>query len=204
MSAELRAPEERRRRATTARARRAVERANARDAKGPGGRASQRALRNTAVIARLEGGATSREVAREFGIGERTVRLIAETANRWTTPLTHEPMQILNGVLRDYDRAVQDFLALAFRYEASSPAAAVAALRGALQARERHVELLSLVGKLPEDLETFVAQSVLQRLADEMVDLMGRVESGELSAADAGRRFRDMTRGWAAPALEAA
>jgi hypothetical protein len=179
--------------ATAKRASKAAAKAKAKGAVGPNGSRKQRALRNTAIIARLEGGATSEEVAAEFGIAPRTVRLVRETSDRWPSPLDAEPMAVLEGIAKDYRRAIEDFLAMAHKHEESSPSVAVAALKGALTARERYVELLSAVGKLPENLELFRAESVLRQLADEMVEAMEKVEAGEMSAGDAADLFRQMT-----------
>lgn len=182
-----------RKKATAKGAEKAVAKAKAKGAVGPGGPAPQRALRNTAVVARLEGGASVKTVAAEFVLSERSVRLIREQSKSWTKPLEEEPMGIIENVVRDYRRSIEDFLAMAYRNEDANPAVAVAALKGALACRERYVELLSAVGKLPENLELFRAESVLRRLADRMLETMALVEAGELSAADAAEVFRQIT-----------
>lgn len=177
------------------RASRAVAKAKAAGAEGPHGTDAQRSLRDAAIIARLETGAPQRDVAKEFGIAERTVREVRDKRAARPSPLDDTPMEILEGLAKDYLASVADFKAMAFRHGDANPAVALGAMKGALVANERYLELMSLVGKLPENLELFRAEGVLRRVADELIAAMGRVERGEMSAAEAADFFRSLVEG---------
>jgi hypothetical protein len=175
---------------TAKRAKTAAQRAKAAGALGPNGTDAQRALRDSAVIARLDAGGSTKDVGSEFRLSARTVLDIRKKRTKAASPLDAIPMDILEGLAKDYRSQVADFEAMAWRHADLNPNVAIGAMKGALVARERFVELLNVVGKLPDNLELFRAEMVLRRLADEMIETMERVESGEITPADAAAFFR--------------
>lgn len=164
-------------------------------AQGARGRASkltkyQTALRDTAIMARVHEGRTRKRVAEEFGISVRAVEAIVADFRASPSSLDDAPMQIVERLARTYLRQVGDLQAMAAEHAERNPNVALGATKAAGDALLRYTELMSAVGKLPDNLELFRAESVLRQIADEMMDTMERVEAGELSAADAGAVFR--------------
>jgi len=176
--------------ATTAR-----KRAKAAGAVGPNGSDAQRALRDTAIIACLESGESVEAVAKDFGISVRSVKAIRTKRSELPSPLNAMPMDILEGLVKEFRQSIADFNRMAHAHAATNPAVAVGAMKGALVARERYLELLSIVGKLPSNLELFQAESVLRRLADELRETMEKVERGEMTVVEAAAFFRSLVQG---------
>jgi hypothetical protein len=171
----------------------AVERAKDAGALGPGGSNAQRHLRDGAIVVSLAAGRTQAEVASEFAVSERTVRLAKERAAKAPSLLDEVPMAIVEEMLRSMRRLIADFYVMAYRHADANPSVAVAALKGAHATQERLLELLTGLGKLPEDMELFRAESELRAVADRMLETMELVVAGELTVEDAGEVFRLMT-----------
>ncbi len=152
----------------------------------------QRQLRDTAIRARDAAGWASLMIADEFGITDRQVRRVLAGGAKLPSGIDDAPMEILEDLLRGFRGSIASFEAMAFDYRESHPNVALGAKRAADDARDRYAHLLSVTGKLPNNLELFRAESVLRRLADEMIDAMVKVEQGEMSGADAGAFFRSL------------
>jgi hypothetical protein len=174
----------------------AVARARAGDAMGPGDHGKltkyQLALRDSAILARAHAGSLHREIAAEFGITARAVDQVVARLREARSGLDDRPMEILEWIARSYLRSMGDFQAMAAHQAKSNPAVALGAMKAAGDALERYTVLMVEVGSLPANLNLFRAESVLRRMADELVEVMERVESGEMSPMDAGVFFREL------------
>jgi hypothetical protein len=167
-------------------AQQAVERAQKAGALGPGGTSAQRALRDGAIVVSLAAGRTQAEVASEFAVSERTVRMVEQRSAQAPSMLDDLPMDIIEERLRALRRRIADFSALAYQHADANPSVAVAAMKGAERIEETLIEVLSYIRKLPGNLELFHTETVLRSIAAEMGKAFARVKAGELTpeAAD--------------------
>ncbi|MCW3063322.1 MAG: hypothetical protein JWN32_494 [Solirubrobacterales bacterium] len=156
----------------------------------------RRALRDSAILARVHAGATTKEVAEEFDVTQRTVQRIVTGFSEMPSVLEADARQIIVDVGRWYRRLVADYESMAWAHSATNPNVALGAKKAAAEAMRSYIELLGAIGQLPSDLSLVRAESVLRRIVDEMVDTMARAESGELSMEDAVSFWRAL----AAPA----
>lgn len=157
---------------------------------GKGLTMAQRRLRDSAIVARLAAGWTQEMVAEEFGLTDRQVRRIASETQATLTALDKRPMQVLEDLLRGYERAVVDFEAMAHEWAAAHPNAAMGAKRAALDTRVAVAELLMRLGKLPRNLELFRSEAQMLRIAEEMVGKLEDLARGDASADDVLVFFR--------------
>jgi predicted transcriptional regulator len=171
---------------------RAVAVAKAKGAVGRNVTIMQRQLRDSAIVARATAGWSTAMIAEEFEITDRQVRRVLADERKMPSGLDDAPIEILEDMLRSYRGSIADFQAMAYEYRESHPNVALGAKRAADDARDRYAHLLTVAGKLPENLELFRAESVLRRLADEMIETMERVEVGEMTAGEAGDFFRSL------------
>lgn len=178
-----------------------VARANGAEGAGSNGRLSkyQIALRDTAIMARIAEGKTHTSIAKEWGISIRAVGQVVERWAEGVPSLDREPMEIVEWLARMHLRQIGDLEVMATRNAERNPNVALGAKRASGEAMLRYMDLMSAVGKLPENLELFRAESVLRRLADEMVETMERVQAGDMEVADAVVFFRGLTGTTAAP-----
>lgn len=184
-----RSPAAKRPAAAKRKASKAVKAAREHGAKGRKVSAAQRALRDSAIMACSEAGWMEREIAAEFELTTRQVRRIVGERREMPSGLHGGPMEILDELLRGYRASIADFELMAFRYRDGHPNVALGAKRGAVDTRERYAQLLSAVGKLPENLELFRSESVLRQIADEMMDTMDGLRSGDVSVEEAHEFF---------------
>lgn len=153
----------------------------------------QRTLRDSAILARLNAGASTKAVAAEFEVDQRTVRRARAEFVAMPSVLELSPSDVLVEMGRSYRRLIGDFEAMAFAHAASNPSVALGAKKAAAESMRAYVVMLTEVGLLPENLELFRAESVLRGLADKMVETMELVVAGELTAEEAAAVFRSMT-----------
>jgi len=151
-----------------------------------------RQLRDTAIRARDAAGWTSPMIADEFEITDRQVRRVLADGKKMPSGIDDAPMEILEDLLRGFRGSIASFEAMAFDYRESHPNVALGAKRAADDARDRYAQLLSVVGKLPDNLELFRAESVLRGIAKEMGELMPKLEAGEITATEASAFFRSL------------
>lgn len=153
----------------------------------------QRALRDTAIMARVAEGRSSKVIGEEFGLTQRAVDAIRANWRKQPSHLDGEPMEIMEWLTSMHLRQFGDLTAMAAENVQSNPSVALGARKAAGDALLRYTELLSAVGKLPENLELFRAESVLRQMADQMLETMELVVAGDLSPAEAAEVFRRMT-----------
>lgn len=163
----------------------------------------QRALRDSAILARLNAGASTKDVAAEFEVTQRTVQRAQAEFESMPSVLNLSPSDVLVEMGRSYRRLIGDFEAMAFVHSTSNPSVALGAKKAAAESMRAYVVMLAEVGLLPENLELFRAESVLRGLADKMVETMELVSAGELSAEEAAVVFRSMTGVGEQPRLKA-
>lgn len=178
---------------TKAAATRAVERAKTKGAVGPNGTDSQRAIRDGAIIASLAAGHTQAEVAAELGVTTRTVQRVKASATKRPSILEKLPMQIVERLLASACERIADFSAMAYHHADSNPNAAIGAMKGAAQAEERLIELLLALGVLPDNLQLFRAESVLNAMAERMGEVMAQLNRGEITIEQAVDAFKKLT-----------
>lgn len=172
-----------------ARAAAAVKRAKDAGALGPGGTQAQRALRDAAIMAGLIAERTQAEVASELGISARTVREVKARAGKRPSILKKLPMDIVEELLAALREDIASFQAMAYAHADANPSVAVAAKKGAMQARERLIEMLLALNVLPQNLSIFRSESIVRQIATEMVSTMGKAERGEITIQEAHAHF---------------
>lgn len=166
-------------------AEKAARRAQAAGALGPGGTRAQRALRDGAIVVSLAAGRTQAEVASEFAVSERTVRMVKQRSAQAPSMLDDPPMDLIEERLRALRRRIADFSAMGYHHADANPSVAVAAMKGAERTEEALIEMLSYLGKLPGNLQLFVAESTLRSMARDVGKAFRRVKAGELTLEDA-------------------
>lgn len=144
-------------------------------------------------MARLAEGRTHKAVAEEWGLSNRAVGQVAERWNESAKSLDAAPLEIVEWLAKMELRSIADLEAMAAANADRNPNVALGAKRAAGEARSRYTELMSAVGKLPENLELFRAESVLRGIADEMVETMELLVGGEITAEQAQDAFRRAT-----------
>lgn len=179
--------------AVSKRADREAAKAKAAGAIGRGLDRHRRALRDTAIMARVWEERPVKSIATEFGVSVRTVESVKDDWSKRGKQLDKEPMELVEWLTSMHFRQFGDLTAMAEATATLNPSVSLGAKKAAGDALLRYTEMLSLVGKLPENLELFRAETVLRRLADEMVTTMERVQAGEITPAEAADVFRSMT-----------
>jgi hypothetical protein len=159
-------------------------------------------MRDSAIFAMLAAGSTQKAVAAEFGVSLRTVQAVVAAQRAAPSMLDEVPMQIVEDFIRSMRGRIADFHVMAYRHADANPSVAVAALKGAQATQERLLELLTCMGKLPEKLELFRAESELRRLADQMLETMELLQAGDITAGDAADVFRQITEPPGRPRLQ--
>jgi hypothetical protein len=177
----------------TAAARKAAARAKDAGAIGPWGSTAQRGLRDLGIVAGMAAGAGVQEVASEFGVSVKTVREVCQRREARPSLLNAKPMEILEGFLGE-TRDTLDLLraAAAGAVVSNNLPVLVGAAKAELLARRELMELMVAVGLMPRDLELFHAEHVLRSIADSMVAVIGKLEAGQIDAAEAGAVFRSL------------
>ncbi len=165
--------------------------AKAEGAAGPYGTAANRSLRDAAILAALAAGATQKQAAANFGVAERTVRLIASHARSVASPLDEPAMQVLEGLLRTFRAMSADLAVMAYANVDRNPPVALGAMKARLHTLTAYADLLDAVGFLPTDLSVTRAEAELLKLADLTLAKLGEVERGELGAAEMAAWIKD-------------
>lgn len=154
-------------------------------AKGARLPAAQMGLRNSLILARHEQGASWAEIATEAGVSARTAQRVVEHARALPSPVDARPMELLKALAAGYLRSIADYEGMAFAWQQSNQTAALGAKKAADETRARLAALMADVGKLPENLELFRSEMEMRRIAEEMVEVLEGVVSGERSAVEA-------------------
>ena len=152
----------------------------------------QRALRDTAIMARVAEGRTSAAIGEEFGISARSVEAVKAKWREGVPPLDRPPMEVVEWLAEMHLRQFGDLSAQAAACAGRNESVSLGAKKAAGDALARYTELMCAVGLLPENLSLFRSERALRRLADELLDVMERVEAGDMNAADAGAFFKSL------------
>jgi hypothetical protein len=162
--------------------------------------AAMTATRDLLIVQRVAEGWTWAMIAEEAGISLRQCQRVAEAYREMPSPLDIDPTTIVEELARGYRQSVSAFTALAA--SADNTAAAVGALKGANDARERMVAVLQAIGHVPHDLGVLKLQRDVQQVAVKMLEAVeaferGDIESGELAAVfyDLAGIRRELPRG---------
>lgn len=172
---------------------RAVKAAKAAGARGRRLTAAKQALRDSLIVARAAQDWPVQAIAAEVDLSVEQVRRVLRGKRGVRSPLEETPMQLLEDLARGFKLSVGDLEAMAAAWVHDNHNAALGAKKAANDARRHFMDLMATVGKLPTDLELFQQEAALQRVADEMVQIMQSVERGETSAKDAVAAFWRMT-----------
>lgn len=164
--------------------------AQAAQAKGRRLTAAKKALRDALIVQRVAEGWSWAMIADEAGIKPRQCTRIAEEYRQHGSPLDVAPTQLVEELAVGYRQSVATFTALAAG--ADNTAAAVGALKGANDAREKMVALLQAVGHVPHDLGTLKLQRDVQQVALRMFEAMDAFARGELDRADVVAVFEEV------------
>lgn len=167
------------------------EAALAAQAKGRRLTAAKKALRDALIVQRVAEGWSWAMIADEAGLKPRQCQRIAEEYREHGSPLDVAPTQLVEELARGYRQSVSTFTALAAA--ADNTAAAVGAVKGANDAREKMVALLQAVGHVPHDLGTLKLQRDVQQVALRMFTAMEEFGRGELSREDVMAIFYEVT-----------
>jgi hypothetical protein len=151
--------------------------------------AAELALRNAAIIAALHAGDEQKDVAKKYGLTTRSVERLKASFQLRPTALERRPMEIIERVLRTYEQQMESFAAMALDCRERAPAVAIAAMKGGADALERYTALLADVGKLPDNLELFRAESEMLQTGRRMAEALAKVANGEMSAIEALELF---------------
>lgn len=172
----------------------AAKRAKASKATGSmrGHRGAKRLLRDSAIVARVQAGVPTSTVAAEFEVTQRTVQRVVERFDAAPTLLDARPMEIIERMLRRWQRMIADFEGLAYRYADSNPTAALGAKKAAADAANELTRLLVQVGKMPENLEYFRTTAEVRHLMRGLMLRLDRLEDGEITGAEVADYVRDI------------
>lgn len=154
----------------------------------------EKALRDSAIIAAVHAGQSTKQIALEFGIAPRSVQRVVEEFSIAVSPLDRQPMQLVDEIVRIYRRQIADFAKVAAAMSERNPSVSLGAMKAAADALERYTALLARVGKLPANLEVFRGESEMRQISRLMVDAVRRVEDGEMSAFELGEYFDALVR----------
>jgi hypothetical protein len=164
----------------------------------------QRALRDTAIMARVAEGRTSAAIGEEFDISARSVEAVKAKWREGVAPLDRPPMEVVEWLAEMHLRQFGDLAAQAAACAGRNESVSLGAKKAAGDALVRYTELMCAVGLLPENLSLFRSERALRRLADELMLVMERVEAGEMNAAEAGAFFKSLVSDAPATQLPAA
>lgn len=178
--------------ATTKRANAAAAAAKKAGAKGSRLSAAKQQLRDSLIMARKAQGLSNRVIAAEAGVTERTVERILADRRGVGSPLDDAPGKLLDELATGFRLSIGDFEAMALAWFDSNQSAALGAKKAADETRARLATLMADVGKLPTNLELFRSEMQMQRIAEEMVNVMRAVAAGEKDASEAVDFFRGL------------
>lgn len=140
--------------------------------------------RDAAIMAALHASEDVKVVAARYSITPRQVqRIYAEFKMRRST-LDARPMQIIERAIATYEQQMEVALALAAATADEQPNIAIAAVKTHTTLLERYLQLLSDVGKLPDNLEVFRMESEMLRIGQTMVDKLHELEQGLITASE--------------------
>lgn len=159
-------------------------------ARGARLRAAEKAMRDALIVQRVHESWTWPMIAEESGISVRQAQRVWESFRDQASPWDVDPSVYVEELARGYRITVGQFTALAAT--ADNTAAAVGALKGANDAREKMMALMQSVGIVPEDLGTLKLHRDVRAVAVEMLDTMDAFERGELTAEMVTEVFREM------------
>lgn len=166
------------------------ERAKQAGARGGRLRVAQRALRDALIVQRVTEGWSWAMIAEEAAISARQCQRVANEYAENPSPLDVAPTQLIEELARGYRQSVSTFTALAA--SADNTAAAVGALKGANDAREKMIAVLQAVGHVPHDLGTLRLQRDVQQLALRMLDGVEAFERGDIDTGQLASIFYEM------------
>jgi hypothetical protein len=174
----------------------AARRAKAAAAVGPFGSASQRALRDIAIVTGIAAGASVQEIAAEFALSERAVREVCARREARPSLLDARPIQVLEGFVRDTQDTLDRLKAAATAAAASNNLPVlVGAAKAEVIARRELIDLMVTVGAMPADLRTFRAESVLRQAAERLAMAMMELKRGEIDVDGAWAIFDEIVTG---------
>ena len=159
-------------------------------ARGARLRAAEKAMRDALIVQRVHESWTWPMIAEESGISVRQAQRVWESFRDQPSPWDVDPSTYVEELARGYRITVGQFTALAA--SADNTAAAVGALKGANDAREKLMALVQAVGIVPDDLGTLKLHRDVREVATRMLDTMEAFEQGELTPEMVMDVFREM------------
>lgn len=153
-------------------------------------RAAAKAMRDQLIVQRVAEHWSWAMIADEAGISARQCQRVAEDYRGMPSPLDIDATALIEELARGYRQSVGTFSALAAT--ADNTAAAVGAVKGANDAREKLISLLQAIGHVPHDLGTLRVQRDVQQLALRMLDGVEAFERGEIGAGELAAVFYEM------------
>lgn len=153
-------------------------------------RAAETAMRNGLIVQRVHQQWTWPMIAEEAGVSARQCQRVYENYREGPSPFDVDPSQYVEELAIGYRISIGEFIALAA--SADNTAAAVGALKGANDAREKMLALMQAVGVVPEDLGVLKLHRDVQQVAQKMLDGIERFEAGLISSAELAAIFYEM------------
>lgn len=153
------------------------------------------ALRNTAIVAALRAGREEKQVARDYALTTRMVRIIQAEFNPRSRAYDQSPEEILQGLLAAYEQEIHDYAAVAEDTLDRAPAVSVAAMKGHTESIERYKDLLGRVGMLPGDMTYFRTMAEVGHLVGEVITRLELAAQGQLSIEEVSEYAKDVVTG---------
>lgn len=146
--------------------------------KGPNLSAAQIAIRDFQIVKqRRELGWSWREIAEAHGLTQKA----AQEAERRTLEaipdlMNMDPVGIAENILREYLMSVRILDQMAAEYSEKNPSAAVGAVKGANDAREKVTALLQAMNRMPKELGTLRHLIDVRAISVRMLDTIDQFE----------------------------
>jgi hypothetical protein len=151
----------------------------------------QTAIRDALIVQRVTENWPWAAIAEEAGVSSRQAqRILKKYRENMRSPLDTPPTELIEELAVGYRGSVAIFTQLAAT--ADNTAAAVGAIKGANDAREKFVSLMQAIGHIPNDLGTLKLQRDVEQVARQMLDAIERFRSGELDADALEATFYDI------------
>lgn len=166
-------------------------RAKAAGAKGGRLTASKLALRNALIVQRATADRWPwNMVAEEAGISEKQCRRVVEDAGSTLSPFEATPTELIEEWATGYRQSISTLTVLAAG--ADNTAAAVGAIKGANDARDKLITLMQAVGHVPHDLGVLKVARDIERVATTMLDAVDQLKAGDISPDELAQVFYDL------------
>lgn len=152
-------------------------------------------LRDAAIASHVAAGWRIEDAAKEFGVSARTARAVVQRSKAMSSPMDRTPMELVERLMRESERAALALQRLALKYENVNPSATVGAWKAAQEERRILADMLVEIGKMPRELEWFRTTAEVSHMVGELLERIERMERGELTGSDVAGYMREVVMG---------